>query len=86
MATDLQKATCFLRLSKTRCVKRMQRRYRTEFGVGPPSKPSIYAFYKQFCEADCLSRIPFAEAVRMKLEYQLVLYKVTTSRARIEYL
>jgi hypothetical protein len=87
MGTPKRKAACVLRLSKNRCVKRMQRPYRTEFGVGPPSRPSIYAFYKQFCEAHCLSKgtVPFAADVRMKLEYQLDLYKVTSS-ARIEYL
>jgi hypothetical protein len=86
VATPLQKAACVLRHSKTRCAERMQGPYRTEFGMDAPSKPAMYAFYKQFYESDCLSKgvVPFAVGVRLKLEYQLYLYKVTSS-ARFEY-
>jgi hypothetical protein len=40
----------------------MQRLYRTEFGVNPHSKPSIYAFYEQFYDTGYLykGKIPFA--------------------------
>jgi hypothetical protein len=41
MATPLHKREVFWG-NKAKSEKRMQRRYRTEFAVDPPSKPSIY--------------------------------------------
>jgi hypothetical protein len=46
VATSLQKAKCALRFDNTKCVKRVKRRSRTEFGVNPLSTPPICAFYK----------------------------------------
>jgi hypothetical protein len=52
MATRQQKAEHVLWFKKTECMKRAQRCYQTECRVDPLSKPSIYAFFKQFFEAD----------------------------------
>jgi hypothetical protein len=50
------------------------------FGVDPPSKPSIYAFHKQFFEAGCVKgKFPLLRVVWMELEYQLDVYRVTSS-------
>jgi hypothetical protein len=46
--------------NKIKYVKQFQRRYRTELGMDPPSKPSTYAFYKQFFEKDCEGKVSFA--------------------------
>jgi hypothetical protein len=50
MATPLQKAKCGLWFNKTKFVKLVQQRYRTESGLHRLSKPSIYGFCKQFRE------------------------------------
>jgi hypothetical protein len=39
---------------QTRSVKQVRRHYRKEFWVDSSPKPSIYAWYKQFCETGCL--------------------------------
>jgi hypothetical protein len=48
--------------NRTKSVIKVQRCLWMESAVPPPSKPSIYAFYKQFCEIGCLckGKAPFA--------------------------
>jgi hypothetical protein len=62
-----------LRLNKTKCVKRVQWRYRKECGHDSDSAPPIYAVYRQFWETGSLRQeeIPLLQNVWMKLEYQL---------------
>lgn len=47
-------------VNNNKCLKRVQLCCRTGFEVDEPYKPSMYAFYKQFCEADCVNgEVPF---------------------------
>jgi hypothetical protein len=41
-------------VKKTNCVKRVQRRYRTEFGMDAPSQPSAYALYNSVRQVVCV--------------------------------
>jgi hypothetical protein len=62
MATSVQEANYILEFNKAKCVKRVKRRHRTEFGVDPPSKPCSYVTYRQLFETRCLykEKDPFA--------------------------
>jgi hypothetical protein len=57
--------TFVLRFNKTKYVKLGQQIRGTAFGVDLPSKPSIYAFYKEFCERGwlCKRKVTFLESV-----------------------
>jgi hypothetical protein len=56
------------------------------FRVDPPSKPPIYAFYKQFCKTGCAEgSFTLLQSVQMELEYQHDVYGVTNS-AHIRHL
>jgi hypothetical protein len=54
VAIPLYKANSVLWFNRNKYAKQVQRRYRKEFGVDPLYKPSIYAFFKQFCETFCV--------------------------------
>jgi hypothetical protein len=68
IATPLHKAESVLWCNKAKFEKRVQRCYRIEFVVDPPSKPSIY---EEFCKTGCLRKRKshLLQNVWMKLEY-----------------
>jgi hypothetical protein len=50
MATVEEKAICVLWFYETKCVIKMQRRYRTQYGKHPPSDNAIRRWLKHFKE------------------------------------
>jgi hypothetical protein len=56
MATQVQKANCMLWFHETNLVTAVQRRFRRQFWLNPNTKPSSYAWYKQFTQSLCLQR------------------------------
>jgi hypothetical protein len=50
MATVQKKATCVLRFFETEDVIKTRRRYRTQYGIDPPSDNAIRRWLKQFQE------------------------------------
>jgi len=54
MATPVEKAKCVLWLESTQSVSTVQRRYQAQYGKTPPSRASVYAWYKKFSETGCL--------------------------------
>jgi hypothetical protein len=82
--TLLHKVKCALWLNIAESVQRVHRRYQTEFGVDPPSMPSIYAFYKRFCDTGCLciEEFPSLQNVLIELQCQLDVH-TAANRAHI---
>jgi hypothetical protein len=52
MATVQEKAMCVLRFFETKCVIKMQRRYRTQYGKDSPSDNAVGRWLKQIQETD----------------------------------
>jgi hypothetical protein len=48
MATPQQRSWCVLQLVKKESVTAVQRAFRTQFYMEPPSRVSIYSWYKKF--------------------------------------
>jgi hypothetical protein len=57
MATQAQKTNCVLWFHETKSVTVVQIRFRRESVLNPPSRLSIYAWYKQFTQSDCFCNI-----------------------------
>jgi hypothetical protein len=47
--SSLQTAKHVVWFNKIKRVKRVKRRYRTESGIDPPTKPTSYGIFKHFC-------------------------------------
>jgi hypothetical protein len=56
MATPQQRSWCVLQLAKKESVTAVQRAYRTQFHMEPPSQVSIYAWYKKFEQKGCICK------------------------------
>jgi hypothetical protein len=56
MVIKVQKANCKLWFQKTKLVTVVKRWFRREFGLNPPTRPSIYAWYKQLTQSGCLHK------------------------------
>jgi transposase len=56
MATAQQRSLCVLQLGKKESVTAVQRAFRTPFHMEPPSRISIYAWYKKFEQKGCICK------------------------------
>uniref|UniRef100_A0A1B6IPZ7 DUF4817 domain-containing protein n=1 Tax=Homalodisca liturata TaxID=320908 RepID=A0A1B6IPZ7_9HEMI len=54
--TGAERARCVLLFHETNSATSVQRRFRTEYGRDPPSRPSIYSWHKNFVETGCCVR------------------------------
>ncbi|KAG8260407.1 hypothetical protein J6590_097769 [Homalodisca vitripennis] len=54
--TGAERARCVLLFHETNAATSVQRRFRTEYGRDPPSRPSIYSWHKNFVETGCCVR------------------------------
>jgi hypothetical protein len=57
MATPQQRSWCVLQVAKIESVTAVQRAFRTQFHMEPPSRVSIYAWYKKFDQKGCICKI-----------------------------
>jgi hypothetical protein len=56
MATPQQRSWCVLQLAKKESVTAVQRAFRSQFHTEPPSRVSIYAWYKKFEHKGCICK------------------------------
>jgi hypothetical protein len=56
MATPQQRSWCVLQLAKKESLTAVQRAFRTQFHMKPPSRVSIYAWYKKFEQKWCICK------------------------------
>ena len=50
MDTSQEKKQCVSWFIETKSDVQTQRKYRTKYGIDPPSRPSIYRWHKKFIE------------------------------------
>ncbi|KAG8294813.1 hypothetical protein J6590_094331 [Homalodisca vitripennis] len=51
--TGAERAGCVLLFHETNSATSVQRKFRTEYGRDPQSRPSIYSWHKNFVETGC---------------------------------
>jgi hypothetical protein len=87
MATLQQRSWYVLQLAKKESVTAVQRAFRTQFRMEPPSRVSIYAWYKKFEQKGSFASITrdTLHKVWDELDYRLDICRVTRG-AHIESL